>query len=439
MGFFKKVFSVFRREETPPPLTPFNAAPPVTAPAPAPAVRARRVAISWQEILDPDARIAAYLMQPASLIEGARPSGEALLDALHGEGIERLGERRKVLAPLTAAQWQEADFSRLFGANVFFYVSPDNARESQETLTTLAASIRQKGGKVAVDAMLIPPSGAGAVTADMLVLSLAGVSLPLFEQRLAALRQQYPGLPLLVKEVGSWSEYRFLLSLGVNFCSGAFTSSPDINEQVEGISQSRLVVLEMLNMLRQDADIADVAAEAKRDPGVVLKLIEMANSPLSGLSRKVVALEDAILLLGRDALYRWLALAMFRLDARGNRDESLMVIAISRAAFLESLAPENNRQLAGELFLVGLFSMIESLLQIPLAKILERLSLPVSVSDVLLRSEGPYARYLMLALAMERCRVEQALALAQQLGIDSGLMLENYSQSMAWATSDLLS
>lgn len=146
------------------------------------------------------------------------------------------------------------------------------------------------------------------------------------------------------------------------------------------------------------------------------------------------------MLLGREPLYRWLAL--FRVDARGGRDESLLVIALSRAAFLESLAPGGDRQQAGELFLVGLFSLIDSLLQLPIRRVLEKVQLPVPVAEVLLENSGPYgpyARYLMLALAMERCRVDQAVSLVVQLGLDPAAMVASYGESMAWASSDLLS
>lgn len=399
------------------------------------------IALSWQEMLDDASRIAGYQLRPGGVTAAGEVAGEQLRQALAAAGLERLVSRRKVIVPITAGQWAAVDFSGLLrgipGGNLFFLLSAGDGAPVGGW-SALAGEIRAAGGEVAADADVASSLIAGGVLPGLLMLDLRGASLANFEQFLRGFRQRHPALPIVVDGVGSWPEYRLLMSQGVAFCIGPFSALPDEADQAEGVSQGRLVVIEMLNLLRQDADVGEIAAVAKRDPGVVLKLIEMANSPLSGLSRQVVTLEDAIMLLGREALYRWLALALFRVDARGGRDESLLVVALSRAAFLERLAPGGDRQRAGELFLVGLFSLIDSLLRLPIRRVLEKVQLPAPVAEVLLENGGPYARFLMLALAMERCRIDQAATLAGQLGLDPVSMFAAYGESMAWAASDLI-
>lgn len=368
---------------------------------------------------------------------GAGVSGPALLAALESERVGHLIERRKAIIPLTDAQWHAADFATFARPNAYFLLTSTNASAMPALeWVNLATRIRASGGSIATSLENFMSHGDSAQLADCLLLNLAETSLVSFEQQLADIRRQYPELLLVVDGVSSWSEYRYLLSLGISLCIGPFATTPDDNEQSNQISQSRLVLIEMLNMLRGDGEIAEIATVAKRDPAVVVKLLEMANSPLSGLSRKVASLEDAIILLGRDALYRWLSLAMFRVDSRGDRDETLMVIALSRASFLERLAPTGNRQVAGELFLVGLLSLIDSLLSMPIEKVLEKMHLPAPVASVLLRNEGPYARYLSLAFAMERCRIEQAVTLSSVIGLDPTAMMTSYGESIAWASLD---
>lgn len=441
MNFFKRILGAFRQQEAQAPTARPGAevAKPLAAEAPK-----RLIALSWQEMLDRASRIAGYQLLPGVADSTNEVSGRQLLDALAGGDIARLASRRKVVVPVTAAQWRSADFSALAAGlakgNAWFLLSADAAGvASQSHWRELADEIQAAGGGVAADGEVFRMLAETGGAPGLLMLDLRGASLANFEHFLRSVRQQHPSLLIAVDGVSNWAEYRLLMSLGVDFCIGPFAAAPDEAEQAESISQGRLVIIEMLNLLRQEADIGDIAAVAKRDPGVVLKLIEMANSPLSGLSRQVVALEDAIMLLGREALYRWLALALFRVDARNSRDESLLVIALSRAAFLESLAPDGDRQRAGELFLVGLFSLIDSLLQQPIRRVLEKVQLPAPVVEVLLDNSGPYARYLMLALAMERCRFDQAVSLAMQLQLDPAAMVASYGESMAWATSDLLS
>lgn len=431
MSFLKRLFGIFRS----PAAGPADSAPRQAAPATPPP---RRLAITWQEMLDSQPRIAGYLLRPTALTPGTAISGQMLHDALDNEGVARLAERRRVIIPITHGQWREADFRPLAAKGCFFLLAGREVHGlGPDTWQELVCDIRAAGGMLAVDAE-IHAKTSHDTPPGMLLLDLAAQPLSLLETTIRRVRQQQPATTIVVDGVNDWAEYRFLQSIGVACCVGPFAATPDHVEHADQISQSRLVVIEMLNLLRREADAGEIAAVAKRDPGVVLKLIEMANSPLSGLSRKVATLEEAIMLLGREAIYRWLALAMFRIDGRGNRDETLMIIALSRAAFLEGLAAAAGRRNAGELFLVGLFSLIESLLQMPLDKILPRIHLPDDVVAALLRTEGPYAHYLMLSIAMERCQLEQAVALCALLGIAPGDMLAAYSDSMTWATTEAL-
>ncbi|MCE1241395.1 MAG: HDOD domain-containing protein [Azonexaceae bacterium] len=440
MSFLKRLFGAFRRDDAPTPLSGTPAAQtPRTVPAAPAAISRKPVAISWQEMLDASSGIAAYLLRPSSLQVGMAPSGPDWLAALTQDSIARLAQRRKILVPITPLQWRSANFAALVGPNVFFLLQDaPHSGQPNAAWTTLAADIRAAGGRLAADMATLAVL-AGADFPDLLLLDLQGREFKAFEQQVRGMRQQWPTLQLAVENVASWTEYRFLMALGVGYCLGPFATCRDETQQSDGFSQNRLTLVEMLNLLRREADTAEVVAVAKRDPAVVIKLLEMANSPLSGLSRQVSSLEDAVLLLGRAPLYRWLSLAMFQIGTRDDqRDHTLMVISLSRAAFLESLAGENNRQQAGELFLVGLFSLIDSLLGLPTASVLGKMHLPGPVAQVLLDKDGPYARHLMLAICMERGRVDQAILLAGAIGLDPAETIFQYSEAMAWATADLL-
>ena len=433
MSFFKRIFGFLSRPDseasrtTPQPVAkPLPVEPPV-----------RSVLVSWHEMLDAHARIAGYFLPVSPVSAGSSIAGQQLLDAFRSENVTRLAEKRLVVMPVAIEQWQGADFSCLATARTYFHLLITSIAEP-EAWNSVAREIRACGARVAVDAAFFDLPDASGDLADMVLLDARAGELAALEQMLKAVRLRYPGLPVVVRDVSSWAEFRFFQSLGVDYCIGGFASTPDEAEQAGRLSQSRLVVIEMLNQLRSDAELVVVAATAKRDPAVVLKLLEMANSPLSGLSRQVSDLEEAIMLLGRDAVYRWLTLAMFRIDAQRGLDETLLVIALSRACCLEALAPGGDKKLAGELFLVGMLSVVDSLLGMPMAAVLGKMHLPEAVSLALLKNEGPYVRYLLLMIALERCRIDQAVTLAGLMAIDPTHLLNTYSTAMAWATSDLL-
>ena len=190
----------------------------------------------------------------------------------------------------------------------------------------------------------------------------------------------------------------------------------------------------MLNLLRQDADLPEVAKVAKRDPGVALKLVAMANSPILALSQSVASIDQAIMILGREQLYRWLSMAMFRAGTGSPRDEVLLEIALSRGRFLELIGRCHHQQAeCNELFLVGLLSLLDCLLGVPMAKVVERLNLSNEIKAVLLHSDGPMGRYLMLAIATEKGHAEGVSRLADLLHISLNDIEKASTDALAWA------
>ena len=433
MSFFKRLFGFFSG-----PKTEAEAETPVAPVKPPPAKQpegASLVFIGWGEMVDGQSKISGYLLRPRSLAADRPIEAAALRQALEREQVARFAEQRLVIIPLTPAYWQAADFRSLIKRRSCFLLNDLATLEPTER-ATLIAEIRSAGARVAIDLRLDTDLSLAGL-ADVLIFDFQTASLAALEKTVRTLRQSKPGLLMAADNVHTWAEHRLCLSLGFDFCLGSFAATRDEEAPAAPISESRLVVIEMLNQLRSDVDLSELASTAMRDPAVVIKLLDMANSPLYGLPRKVANLEEAIMLLGRDAVYRWLALALLHVDSNSGRDQTLMVFALCRASFLKLVAGEADKQKSDEMFLVGLLSIIESLLGLPMNQILEKMRLPESVSAALLRSEGPYARPLQLALALERCRLDQAIVLATSIQISPTELLDYYREAMTWATAEV--
>lgn len=433
MSFFKRLFGFFSddKKATVAP-SPRPVAPAAVAQAPQ---GAALIFIGWGEMVDGQSKISGYLLRPRSLVADRPIEASALRQALEREQVARFAEQRLVIIPLTVAQWQAVDFRSLIQRRSCFLID-DLGQLDAPARDALVASIRSAGARLAVDLRNDADLNL-AGQADVLLFDFQTASLATLEKTVKTLRQRKPGLLMAADNVHTWTEHRLCLSLGFDFCLGSFAATRDEEAAAGPISESRLVVIEMLNQLRSDVDLADLATTAMRDPAVVVKLLDMANSPLYGLPRKVANLEEAIMLLGRDAVYRWLAIALLHVDANSGRDQTLMVFALCRAAFLKQVAGDADKQKADEMFLVGLLSILESLLGLPMSQILEKMRLPETVADALLRGEGPYARPLQLALALERCRLDQAIVLATSIRISPTELLDYYREAMTWATSEV--
>lgn len=387
-------------------------------------------------MIDRSAGIGGYILTPRPLKPGSPIFGAQLLAALEREDIRRFVERRPVLIPITPAQWQEADFTSLATLRTVFLIK-DSTPVNGDSLAFFR-TLKSAGLHVGLTGADYFGHDWDNLVPDFLLSDFRSASLPVLEGQIKGLRQAHPSVMLVAEGINSWSEHRLTQAMGFSFSVGDFAKTPDDERQAEPLSGSRLVILELLNKLRADVAPAQVVATAKHDPAIVLKLLKMANSPIYGLGRQITSLEDAVMILGRETLYRWLAIALFKLGKNTELDQTLLVLALGRGRFLEALFKDADKPVREEFFLLGLLSIVDKLLGIPMSQLVAQMTLPGEVAAALLNMEGAYARFLLLAIEMERCRLDQAVILASALNIPPVRLIECYSEALAWATSELL-
>lgn len=438
-GFIKRIFA--GQPDLQPNPDPFARDPrplPSAKPAVAESLPSRPLAMAIlqrDEIIDARTRIAGYRFSARLPESPALADPEATIDILQATNVATFAERRLALISIRWEDWHVFDYTPLVGPNTAFLLRyPDDAQATGRWRET-ATMIRQSGARIALDGLRTQFDPALVRdNADYLLLDYASYSLPSFEQAVKSIKARLPGIELIVENIGRWAEQRYCLSLGIAHCLGAFTTSQDEEQQSGDIGQSRLILIEMLNHLRTDADLTDVAKVAKRDPGVVVKLVAMANSPALGLAQSVTSIDQAILVLGREQLYRWLTIALFRAGSGSPRDEVLLEISLARGRFLELIAQGRHpKSECDELFLLGLLSLLDSLLGIAMAQVIERINLSSAIREVLLNSAGPLGRYLMLAIAVEKGHPENVARLAGQLAIPLPEIEYASAAALAWA------
>lgn len=192
----------------------------------------------------------------------------------------------------------------------------------------------------------------------------------------------------------------------------------------------------LLNLLR-DPEVPDTEIEEifRGDPSLTYKLLRIVNSAAVG-GRGVDSIGHAIRMLGRDRLHRWMSLLLVS-SMVGQRgvDQELAETAVQRGRFLELLARKSRTDRdPASLFLVGLFSLIDALLDQPMEDVLEHMELSEDVVAALLYGDGPLAPALELVRSYEAGRwdgVSEALrAMGTPPDVDvSGLYLEALSWS----------
>ena len=189
-----------------------------------------------------------------------------------------------------------------------------------------------------------------------------------------------------------------------------------------------------MNLLRdENASDADIEEAFRSDPSLSYKLLRMVNSAALG-GRGIESIRHAIRLVGRGVLHRWLALLLASSMVTENGvDAELVHTAVLRARLCELLAESGGRRSSsGQQFMVGLFSMIDVLLKVPMEEILDRVDLSADVRDALLRRSGPYAGSLELVEAYEAGRWDAVSDISSDMGMAAPVLPELYLQSLSW-------
>lgn len=166
------------------------------------------------------------------------------------------------------------------------------------------------------------------------------------------------------------------------------------------INPAHATVLELIGAVQQEADPQVIEALFKKDVTLSFKLLRYINSPFFGLNRRVESVRHACTIIGYQQLFKWLSL--LAATAGGGASPALTQSAMIRARLMELLgAKVMDKRDQDHLFITGMFSLLDRIMQVPLENLLERANLPDAVTDALLKGEGKYTHILALAKAYE--------------------------------------
>ena len=254
------------------------------------------------------------------------------------------------------------------------------------------------------------------------------------ELRAIAERLRGRGVSLLAERVETEQALALATGLGFSLFQGYYFSRPEMIAHA-GTAIETLRLLPLLNVV-QDESIANAEVEERirRDPVLSYKLLRIVNSAAHG-GRGIESILHAINLIGRQSLFRWLGLLLTSsLAASGGTSREIVGATLVRARLLELLAP-GARANAGALFLTGMFSNMATLLQIPMAELVDRVHFAPEVRSALLRDpSSPYLPWLLLAEAYESGRWQEVAALAERVGVAAGGIADRYLEALQWTS-----
>ena len=247
------------------------------------------------------------------------------------------------------------------------------------------------------------------------------------------LAQKKTSAQLIMEKVETAEQHQQAKDLGVLLFQGYWFARPSL---VTGqtIRPSQAVIIQLITLVRQQASTAEIEAVLKHDASLSFNLLRFINSSGFGLQTEITSFRHAVMMLGLKKLFRWAAL-LLTTSRDGGVPPAVGTTAIVRGRLMELLAIE--RQLPPEecdnAFVTGVFSLLDTMLGMPIDKALDAITLPDSVISALLLQRGLLAPLLELCVACETGDDATFARTADALGLDNQQINWAHLQALTWA------
>jgi len=236
---------------------------------------------------------------------------------------------------------------------------------------------------------------------------------------------------LIAVNVDSRESFQQARGAGFQYFQGYFFHKPE-SMRTRSAPANRIVYMRLLSAVsKPELDWKEIEGLIKSDTTLYYRLLRFINSVGAGLRVEVTSIHQAMALLGDDEIRRWCRLAgMFQMS-NGPRSE-LILSSLVRARFCELFGKRFDNG-GRDLFLLGLLSLMDAILEIPMSAVVDGLALDESSRSLLLEHEGELKPVYEILAALEGGIWPSVVQACQGLGLREADAAECYSAAMAWA------
>lgn len=308
----------------------------------------------------------------------------------------------------------------------------DDDVDIQSYLLGSLLSLKQEGYRILVEFRGAPEREPLYRIADILALDCNGLQ-PEDLGQLVAEAEAYE-VPILARRIEHHEEYELVKFLGCKLFQGYFFKRPNVLTTRQPTA-SEAAKLRLFSAIKGETANYDAVIEIiEADASISYRLLALLNAPSFGFVTKISTIRQAVLLLGWKQIKHWLRLVILSDIISPDKAFELAFLAAQRARFLELCGKSSSRREDPEtLFLIGLFSLLEAMMDMPMATLLQYIYLDKEVKAALLGQGGVYAPWLELLTCIEDAQWACLESLLPELGLTPGQVEDNHQLAIAWA------
>jgi EAL and modified HD-GYP domain-containing signal transduction protein len=357
------------------------------------------VMIGRQPIFDRDFQVVAYeiLYRGAKSGMSLEKTAETMISTLIDIGLEQVAGSLPVLFNVDREfLLNETELTQVLPPEQVYLEILETVPDEPEVLAA-CRSLKDKGYQLALDDVTsVEHARAFIDYVDIIKIDWKAAADP------AAILKEFRrhDVRFLAERVESFEDVEQAKALNVDLYQGFFFCKPDT---VSGTRppESKMSILRAMQQAMVATSINEIFDVVRQDVTLSYRLLKYINSAAFGLRREIASIEQALSLLGLNNIRRWLTLLAMTALAE-NKPQELIRQALWRARFLESLARQLGETIVDDDFLMGLFSILDALLDQSMQESLQEISLADHVRDGLIDLSTPMGQKLALSFAIEQ-------------------------------------
>jgi len=290
--------------------------------------------------------------------------------------------------------------------------------------------LKRKGYRLAVEGLPRAISMDTAVKVfDFVLLSYVSEE---FSEDFKEIRKYIFKTKLVITDVPDVESYNKYAGARGVLLSGDFYSQP-ITKGAAEISPLKMNSLQLLGQINSDdMDLGETAVTIERDPALSISLLRFINTMNPDRSRKIDSIRNAVAIMGQNEVKKWATVAI-SVGIGEDRPSEITRLSLLRAKFAENLAEAfNATQKSGSLFIAGLFSLLDVILQMPLQDAFDEVAVDAEIKDALIEHKGRISEVLALIFAYERADWHNASIIMVRNSVDVSELTQAFLDSLNW-------
>jgi EAL and modified HD-GYP domain-containing signal transduction protein len=370
-------------------------------------------------------------------IDADQASTRTIINGFVEIGLDKLTNGRKAFVNFTEKLLLD-NIPALLPPQYLVVEVLENIKPTPEVLRA-CAGLKRAGFKIALDDFIICDENlvfldyADIIKVDFITTSLEDI-VNFIKYLNGKERPRSRPLRLLAEKIENNEMYSIALRMGFHYFQGYFFSKPVIVEgrSINPMAINRLRIMQI--SMKKDFEFQELADVIRQDVALSFRLLKLVNSAYFAFSTAVSNVQQALVILGSIEVRKWVAL-MCLMEVNPDKTIEITRMSLVRARFLELLAPKVDKRADSEnLYLMGMFSLMDVMMDSPMSEVLAQMNLGDTVTRPLLEKSGDFYEMLRIVEEYERGEFDVAVAHAKRFGLDEGDLMNAYVEALQWSS-----